>query len=127
VADEDDVAQIERGANVEHVLRVAVEAAVAFGAVLTEVGLPRADVIEEDDAVVVLERRGHEAPHVLVAPEAVGEQHGLRAPPRYLHVVPREYVLRHRLPLSKRLPPVRPAAQILLHRAGSRTPAARLV
>ena len=41
------------------------------------IGLPMPDVIEEDDLVPVLEGRRDEAPHVLVAAVAVGEQHGL--------------------------------------------------
>ena len=36
-------------------------------------------MVEEDDPVVVLEGGGDEPPHVLVAAEAVGEDHGLAA------------------------------------------------
>ena len=82
-----DVAQVERVADVEHVLRVAVERRVALGVVRREVGLARADVVEQDDPVVVLERGRDEAPHVLVAAEAVGEQHRLRAARRNADVV----------------------------------------
>jgi len=45
-------------------------------------------MIEQDHAVVGFERRRHEAPHVLVAPEAVGEDHRAAVPAtRNLHVV----------------------------------------
>ena len=100
VADEDHVVQIELVANVEHVLRVALERCVALGVVRGEIGLSRADIVEEDDAVVVLERRSHEAPHVLVATEAVCEEHRLRALPEHLYVVATERGRMHRANLS---------------------------
>ena len=68
-------------------LRVAVERRVALGIVRGEIGLARADVVEQDDPVVVLERGRDEAPHVLVAAEAVREEHGLGAAAEDLHVV----------------------------------------
>jgi hypothetical protein len=42
------------------------------------VGVPEADVIEENDPVVVRERGPDVSPHGLIAAEAVREEHGLR-------------------------------------------------
>ena len=55
--------------------------------------LPPIDVIEQHHAMVFLERRRHETPHVLVAPEPVREDHrpALQAP-GHLHVVAAENV-----------------------------------
>ena len=56
------------------------------------VGAARADVVEEDDAILVLERGRDQAPHVLVAAEPVGEQHRRAVDPTgQVHVVPREH------------------------------------
>ena len=74
--DEDRVGHVERPADLQYVVGVAVEAAVAFAIVCPEVRRPGADVVEEHHSVVVLEGRRHEAPHVLVATEAVREEHG---------------------------------------------------
>ena len=68
------------------------ERGVARRVVGAEVGLAGAHVIEEDDAIVGLERGRHEPPHVLVTAEAVREEHGLRAAPEDLHVVASEDV-----------------------------------
>jgi hypothetical protein len=95
VRHEDHVAQVEGVHHVQHVLRVPVERGVAGAVVRGEVALPRAHVVEQHHPVVVFERRRHEAPHVLVAPEAVREEHGLRAAPRDADVVAREDVVGH--------------------------------
>jgi hypothetical protein len=85
----------------------------ALGIVRLQVALAGTDVVEEHDLVVVLERRRHEAPHVLVAAESVREQHGLLAASRDLHVVAANHVLRHRalllLSASARLRAASPA------------------
>ena len=67
--------------------RVAVERRVALGVVRREIRLARAHVVEEHDAVVVLEGGRDEPPHVLIAAEAVREEHGLRAVAEHVHVV----------------------------------------
>ena len=76
VPDEDHVPQVELGADVEHVVGVALQGGVAHGVVRREVRAAAAHVVEADHAEVVLERGGDEAPHVLVAAESVGEDHG---------------------------------------------------
>ncbi len=75
MADEHDIAQVELAADVEHVGGVAVQRAVAMPVVGREVGLAGADIVEQDDAEAVLERRPDVAPHDLVAAEAVREDH----------------------------------------------------
>ena len=76
VSDEDDVVQVERMDDVEDVLRVALERSIAVVIVLRLVGLSGADIVEEDDAIVVLEGGDDVPPHVLIAAEAMSEQHG---------------------------------------------------
>ena len=80
VADEDHLLQIELAADFEHVGRVALERAVPGPVVGGQVRLASANVVEEDDPVLVLEGGRDEPPHVLVAAEAVGENH---RPPRF--------------------------------------------
>ena len=59
----------------QHVGGVAVEGSVPDGVVGRRVGTSEANEVEEDDPVLVLEGRRDETPHVLVAPEPVGEHH----------------------------------------------------
>src|SRR5581483_816566 len=42
-----------------------------------KIGASRTDVIEQNNAIPILERRRHEPPHVLIAAKTVGEQHRL--------------------------------------------------
>ena len=74
--DEDRIGHLERPADLQHVGGVALEAAVASGIVRGKIRGARAHVIEENHPVVGLKRRRHQAPHVLVATEPVGEDHG---------------------------------------------------
>ena len=85
--DEDDIFQPELFADLQHVTRVSVEGAVLRSIVRREVRSAGADVIEEHDPIRVLEGRCHEAPHVLVAAEAVREEHRLVAAARDTNVV----------------------------------------
>jgi hypothetical protein len=75
VPDVDDVLELERLDDVEHVAGVAVERRVPRRIEGRAVRAPVADVVEEHHAVLVGEFRPHVAPHVLVAPEAVAEDH----------------------------------------------------
>jgi hypothetical protein len=77
VADEDHPLEPEIPEDREDVVGVPLERAVPGRAVGREVRPAGADVVEEDGAVPVLERRSDEPPHVLVAAEAVGEHHWL--------------------------------------------------
>ncbi len=86
--DEHDVLERELVADVEDVLRVAVERAVAPGVVGRELRASVPDVVEQHDAVAIVERRVNVPPHVLVAPEAVGEHHRPDAATNDLDVVP---------------------------------------
>ncbi len=73
VPDEHDVVEIERFADLEHVLGVAVERSVAIRVVRLEVGVADADVVEQHRAERGAELRFDEAPHVLIAAEPVRE------------------------------------------------------
>jgi hypothetical protein len=77
MTNEDDVFEFELVADGQNVLGVAGERRVALLVPGAQVGSPRADVIEQHDAMVVGECRPDEPPHVLVTAEAVGEHHWL--------------------------------------------------
>ncbi len=77
VPDEDHVAQIELAADLEHIFRISRQRAVLRPVVRTQVGPTCPDVVEEHDSVLRLESRRDVPPHVLVAAEAVCEQHRL--------------------------------------------------
>src|SRR5690349_8048894 len=95
MADQDGVAQVERLADLEHILGVSVQRRVAALVVRGEIGLARSDVVEQDDPVTILERRRDQPPHVLIAPESVCEQHRLRPRAEHANVVSSDYVDRH--------------------------------
>jgi hypothetical protein len=77
MADEHCVVEIQSPHDVDDIGRVAVEAAVPLRIVRRQVGTPGPDEIEQDRPVPVLECWRHEAPHVLVTPKSVGENHRL--------------------------------------------------
>ena len=79
MADEDDILEPQLFADIEHVSGVSVERAVLRSIVRRQIRPTRAHVIEQDDAIRVLEGRSHVAPHVLVAAKAVREEHRLVA------------------------------------------------
>src|SRR6476659_3413993 len=96
MADEDHVMEIEGGDDFQHIASIAVEFAIAFRAVGAEVGLSPANVIEKDDAIMLLEGRRHEPPHVLVAAKSVGEEHRLGGMPENSDVVSSTDIRNHR-------------------------------
>ena len=71
--------ELELFADLEHVSGVAVEGAVFRSIVGRKIRSASADVVEQHDAIRVLEGRGHVAPHVLVAAKTVREDHRLVA------------------------------------------------
>ncbi len=79
VADEDHIGQVELAADLQHVLGVAPQRPVPVRVVGRQVRAAGAHVIEEHHLESVLEPGSDEPPHVLVAPEAVGEDHRLPA------------------------------------------------
>jgi hypothetical protein len=60
--------------------------------------ISRSDVVKQYDFVVVFEGGRHEAPHILIAPEAVCEQHRLFAFTKYPYVVSAKNVVLQLLP-----------------------------
>ena len=88
MADENRVAEIESVTDVEHVLGVSVERRIPLGVVSGEVGIAGANIIEENNPIVVRECGHDEAPHVLVAAKAVCEKHRLGAVADNVHVIP---------------------------------------
>ena len=85
------VAQLQLAADLDHIVRVSCQRAVFLRIVGREIGSAGADVIEQDRAEVLLERRRHEPPHVLIAAEPVREHHGALAGPPRLHVVTHDH------------------------------------
>jgi nucleotide-binding universal stress UspA family protein len=93
--DQHGAAEVEGQADVEEIGRVSIERGVARRIVRAQVRSPRPDIVEQDDAILVGERRGHEAPHVLITAEAMGEDHRRFALAKDLHVVAGENVVVH--------------------------------
>ena len=87
----------ERVADIEDVVGVSVQPAVAIGVIGSEIGAASADVVEQNNAVIRLECGGDEAPHVLVAAEPMREHHRLGAGTGESHVIASENVVDHRL------------------------------
>jgi hypothetical protein len=77
VTDEHHVAQVQLLDDGQDVAGVALERGVAVGVVGGWIRAAGTDVVEQHHPVAVLEVGGDEAPHVLVAPESVGEDHRL--------------------------------------------------
>ena len=75
--DEDDVVQVECLDDVDDVGGVPLQGGVLLRVVGGEVRAARADVVEGDDAMTFGERWRDVAPHGLVTPEPVREQHRL--------------------------------------------------
>ena len=100
VAHEDDVLEVKGTADLQDVVGVAPQVGVSVRVERRQVGPAGSHVVEEDDPMGVLEGRGDEAPHVLVAAEPVREQHGRAVgPARHDHVVAGECV--HRPTLAR--------------------------
>src|ERR1700760_3057741 len=88
----DSIFQPQLAANLHHVPGIAGQRRI-FGAIISrEVRTAGADVVEQHDLEIVLKLRRHEAPHVLVAAETMGEHHAPPASSAHVHVVPGQYV-----------------------------------
>jgi len=79
VAHEDRRARRHVADDLEQVVGVALEARILRGVVGIEVRLAGAHQVEGHHLVAVREPWRHESPHVLVAPESVGEDDGRRS------------------------------------------------
>lgn len=75
VAHEHHIVQIERSRDLDRILGVAMQARVLRAIVGAEVRAAGPDLIVEHELPFVGERRCDQAPHVLIAPEAVREHH----------------------------------------------------
>jgi len=73
VTDEHDVGEVELGTDLQDVADVAVERGVLGEVVRGDVRATGPHVVEQHAPMRRRERGRHEPPHVLVAPEAVGE------------------------------------------------------
>src|SRR5687767_11945332 len=93
--DENHIVQIERMDDLEDVLRVSVQPAVARRIVGPKIRMPGPYIVKQDDLVVVLEIRRDEPPHVLVASKAVSKKQRLGALAGHLHVVSTKYICCH--------------------------------
>ena len=87
MADEDHRSGREGVEDLEQVVGVAMQAAILGAVVGGQVGAAAADQIEGKGAETILVGRREEAPHGLVAAEAVREYHGCRSGTRDTHVV----------------------------------------
>jgi hypothetical protein len=99
VTHEDRVLEPQFVADLQHVLGIAGERAVLAAVVSRVVGAAGADVIEEHDAVTVLEGGEHPAPHLLVAAEAMREHEWRAALSADRDVVPAQ--CRHRFSVER--------------------------
>ena len=94
MTDEHGVFQPQLTADLDNVLGIAGKHRILSMVIGREVGASRAHMIEEHDFEIVFKFRGHEAPHVLVATEAVGENHSPLALPTDLDVISLQNVQR---------------------------------
>ena len=92
VPDEDHLADAELVDDLVQVVGMAVQRVVLGGVVRGEIRHPASDQIEGHDPVAVGEGRRQQAPHALVAAEAMGEDHGRRPLARHADVVALLYV-----------------------------------
>src|SRR5665213_986031 len=79
--DKDRLTDLQFVANPNEITRVVIERRVARGTELRGVGLPVPNVVEQNYAVVLLERGYQQTPHVLIAAVAMSQHHhpGTRA------------------------------------------------
>jgi hypothetical protein len=73
--DEYGASQSKFVSDLDYVIRVGGEAGVLLRIIGAEVGPARTYVVEEDNAELVLERRSHVPPHILITAESVREHH----------------------------------------------------
>src|SRR3982075_135599 len=91
MADEDRVFQVQFAPDLDDVVGIAEKRRIFAGVVGRKVGPASAYMVEEHDLEVPFELRRHEPPHVLVAAEAVGENHGSVPGAANVHIVPFDY------------------------------------
>ena len=95
MTNEHHIANLKSPADIKDVLGIPFQAPVPGLAVGVEIGLAPAHVVEQDNAVIVLEGRGDESPHVLVAAEPVGKEHGPTATAEDSDLIAAQDVGRH--------------------------------
>ena len=91
MAHEDGVLQVQFASDLDHIVGIAGKRRILAGIVGRKIGAAGADMVEQHDLEVPFELRRHEPPHVLIAAEAVGEDHGSVAGATDVHVVPFDY------------------------------------
>lgn len=89
MADENTVPNIQFFRDQDQVIGKAFQAGVTGGIIAAQIGPPGAHEIKQDDLERILEGRSHEAPHVLVTAEAMGENHRARARAADFYIVTR--------------------------------------
>src|SRR3954451_10257284 len=88
MADEHRIPKLQLAADLDDVVGIAFKGGVSSLGKRAEVGPAGADVIKKNGPEPVPESGFDEAPHVLVAAEAMGEDHGARTFPGYSDVIP---------------------------------------
>jgi len=88
MAHENGILELERAADLHHLLGVAVEALIELWGIGLEIGPPVSHIVEEDDTEVVLEGSSNGLPHGLIAAKAMREHHRSLAATRDVDVVP---------------------------------------
>jgi hypothetical protein len=81
MADKDAICDAYLATKLNEVIGVPRQARILLCVILGKVRFAAPDVVEKDDLEVLLKRWRNEAPHVLIAPEAVGQHHGTSALP----------------------------------------------
>jgi hypothetical protein len=87
MTDEHRIVNRQRLADVQDVVRVALECCVPRAIERRRVRLAMAHVVEQHEAKIIFERRYQVPPHALVATETVRQQHGARTLPEHADVV----------------------------------------
>jgi hypothetical protein len=72
---EDAVFDVQLAPDLDDILGIPLKACVFGPIVSADIGPAVPDMIEQDGAETVAKTRLHEAPHVLVAPKAMGKHH----------------------------------------------------
>jgi hypothetical protein len=91
MADEDRPFETERRADLYDIVGVAREMGIFVAVVGREVRPAGTDMIEQDNAKLVLEVAGDVAPHILVAAETVREHYRALTGPEDLHIISLDY------------------------------------
>jgi hypothetical protein len=91
MAHEDGVLEGQLVPDFDYVIRITGQRRIFAGVVSREVGAAGADMVEQHNSEVLLELRRYEPPHVLIAAETMGEDHGPFAGTVKVHFVPFDY------------------------------------